>query len=72
MPSSIITINDVGDIGVKSINDSNRVIFHPISIKDSNTKGVFVSGLPDKLRLIKRGQGGVSIGDIVNPVMETE
>lgn len=56
---AILTLSDAGALGVKSIDDSNRVRFHPVEVIRAGTDGVWVSGLPEKVQLISTGQGFV-------------
>ncbi len=70
--SSTLEINDQGKFGVKIINNDNIVSFVPVEVIKSTNKGLWVTGLAENTKLITRGQGFVSEGDIVNPVFENE
>ena len=66
IPPSILTLLDDGTVGVKAVNNENKVTFYPTkSIKDT-IDGMWVSGLPEKVNLIVSGQEYISIGDTVN------
>lgn len=65
---ALLTLDDNGVIGVKTVDDSNRVRFYPVEIVDSSEDGVSVGGLPEEIRLIVVGQGFVRNGDRVIPV----
>jgi len=65
---ALLTLDDNGVIGVKTVDDQNRVKFYPVEVVDSNENGISVSGLPDEIRLIVVGQGFVRTGDLVIPV----
>ena len=65
---ALLTLDDSGVIGVKTVDNSNRVRFYPVEIIDSSENGVSVGGLPEEIRLIVVGQGFVRNGDLVIPV----
>lgn len=65
---ALLTLDDNGVIGVKTVDDDDRVRFYPVEILDSNENGISVGGLPDEIRLIIVGQGFVRAGDLVTPV----
>ena len=68
LTAALLTLDDAGNIGVKSVDEFNQVQFHPVEIVSSTTDGVAVTGLPDELSLITIGQGFVSDGQLVTPV----
>ena len=53
---AILVLNDEGQIGVRTVDENNTVIFMPVQLLSDNEKGVWVSGLPDKVRVITVGQ----------------
>ncbi|KAF0282509.1 efflux RND transporter periplasmic adaptor subunit [Spiribacter roseus] len=57
-----------GEVGVKTVDDADQVAFAPVDIVRTERDGVWVTGLPDRVRLITVGQGFVRPGDTVNPV----
>jgi multidrug efflux system membrane fusion protein len=65
---ALLTLNDEGVLGVKSVDGDNRVRFHPVELVRSQPEGVWVSGLPDTARLITVGQGFAREGEVVRPV----
>jgi len=64
---ALLYINEAGEMGLKTIDSSNRAVFNKISIIHSDPDGVWVSGLPDKANIIIVGQGFVNIGDETKP-----
>ena len=63
---SILTLNADGQIGVKF--DQNGVAgFYPVDILQDTQQGMWVSGLPEELRLITNGQEFISVGTPINP-----
>lgn len=58
-----------GELQVKGVDSDNRVIVYPVDILRSDLDGVWVRGLPPRARLITVGQGFVSPGQIVAPVL---
>ena len=71
LPSSVLTLNDKGQVGVRLIADENKVRFQNVQILDDDRKGVWVAGLPDKATIITVGQDYVLDGQTVEPVFET-
>lgn len=68
IPSSVITLNDSGDLGIKII-ENNLVKFKKIKILSDTGNGFWVKnilGISDKLNLITRGQEYVLDGELVN------
>jgi multidrug efflux system membrane fusion protein len=65
---SLLTLDDAGNIGVKTIDAYNRVVFHPVEIAQSTADGVWVAGLPETANVIVLGQGYVGVGQEVDPV----
>lgn len=69
---ALLNISDEGELGLKTVGRSNLVEFTPVDIVRSDTGGVWVTGLPNRARLIVVGQGFVNPGDQVNPVAVTD
>lgn len=66
-----LSLEDNGQVGVKSVNAEGIVVFHPVEIVRTERDGMWVSGLPSQLRMITVGQGFVRAGEQVNPVPST-
>ena len=66
IPPSILTLLDDGTVGVKAVNNENIVIFYPTKTIKDTIDGMWVSGLPEKVKLIVSGQEYISIGDTIN------
>ncbi len=62
---ALLTLNEEGVTGLKTVDDRGVVSFHPIEIVSSEKDGVYVTGLPDSAKIITNGQGFVQIGDVV-------
>ncbi|MFE8069825.1 efflux RND transporter periplasmic adaptor subunit [Marinobacteraceae bacterium S3BR75-40.1] len=67
---SMLSLSDQGMLGVKAVNDDNRVAFYPVALVRDTPEGLWVSGLPDHLQLITVGHEFVSEGQQVKPVPE--
>jgi len=65
---AVLTLDDQGRVGVKSLDDANRVGFYPVTLVRTRTDGAWVSGLPERVRVIDQGQGFVTEGETVEPV----
>lgn len=62
---AILSLNEQGELGVKSVGDEKRVRFHPAEIIRSDPEGVWITGLPEELDLITIGQGFVRQDEVV-------
>lgn len=63
--TSLLTLDDAGIIGLRAVDQNNRVIFHPVTIVEDAVNGAWVTGLPGVVRLITVGQEYVAAGEIV-------
>jgi len=63
--SALLSLNSQDQIGVKSVNDDGVVVFYVVDIVRTGVDGVWVSGLPARVRVITVGQGFVREGDRV-------
>lgn len=68
LPSSALTLDDQGQLGLRIVTDENRVQFRPATMMRDTPDGVLVTGLPDQVRVIIVGQEFVSDGVAVTPV----
>jgi multidrug efflux system membrane fusion protein len=67
---SLLTLDDEGNLGVKTVNDVGQVEFHRADIALSSSNGVWIAGLPNSANIITVGQGFVNEGAFVNAVTE--
>ena len=65
LPQSVLTLNDEGVLGVRSVVD-NVVEFHEITIIGDTREGIWVTGLPPRVDIITVGQEYVVPGQKVN------
>ena len=66
---SVLSLNDVGQIGVKIVDAHNKVQFVPVTILSDTSDYMWILGLPESIRLITVGQDFVSHGQTVQPVV---
>lgn len=64
LPQSALTLNDDGQLGVRAVED-DLARFHPVSVIRDESRGVWVSGLPETLDVIVLGQDFVVDGEQV-------
>ena len=67
---AILSLNDQGKLGVRTVTADNRVEFKEINILEDTNSGMWVSGLGEEARIITLGQEYVFQGQTVN-VKET-
>jgi len=66
VPRSSLTLNDHQVIGLRLLDENNRVMFAKIALLGEDRDGVWVRGLEGRPMLITRGQDYVAAGDIVD------
>jgi len=66
--SSILSLSDIGEVGVKIIDEDNVVHFMPVEVIEDAGDGFWVRGLPRTARVITVGQEFVVDGERVIPV----
>ena len=69
---SLLTLDDGGNLGVKTINDAGMVEFHRADIVMSSSDGIWIAGLPHSTTLITVGQGFVNEGALVDAIPEDD
>ncbi|MDF1587037.1 efflux RND transporter periplasmic adaptor subunit [Marinimicrococcus flavescens] len=69
---AILALSTDGELGVKTVDGEGAVRFRPVELVRAETDGVWVAGLPEKIRLITTGQGFVRDGDRVRVVETAE
>jgi len=65
-----LSLNDEGKLGVKMVNEDNRVVFNTASIVMSDVNNAWITGLPAHARIITLGHGFVQIGEEVQVAEE--
>ncbi|WP_397543426.1 efflux RND transporter periplasmic adaptor subunit [Roseovarius salis] len=64
---ALLALDERGALGLKTVDDDNRVGFYEVDVVRAGTDGVWVTGLPERVRLITVGQGFVRSGEQVEP-----
>ncbi len=67
VPQSALTLNDDGDLGVRTLDASNRTGFMSVTPIRDTTSGIWVTGLPDSVDIVVVGQEYVTDGVEVIP-----
>ena len=70
IPSSVLSLSDDGNIGIKIISEDNVVEFIEVKVSNINNQGAYVTDLPPTIRVITVGQDYVTSGDVVNAVQD--
>ncbi|MCB9964886.1 MAG: efflux RND transporter periplasmic adaptor subunit [Rhodospirillales bacterium] len=68
LPTSNLTLNDQGSLGIKVVDERNTVRFYPIHVVSSQNGAAYVSGLPAQAQIITVGAEFVADGTVVTPV----
>ncbi len=66
IPGNILTLNETGAVGVRYVDSGNIVRFATITTIDEDEDGQWVTGLPERTKIIIEGQNFVSVGQEVN------
>jgi membrane fusion protein, multidrug efflux system len=72
VPRSALTISSNGDIGVRSVSENGTVGFLPVSVVEDEQTLMWLGGIPDRARVIVRGQDFVREGQKVEAVEASE
>ena len=65
VPAALFSLDDQGNLLLKALDDENRVLSLPVSMIGDDSQGVWVTGLPFKVRLITVGHEYVLAGEQV-------
>lgn len=65
---SVLTLNDDGFVGIKTVEPDNKVMFRHVDIIADEPDGIWLGGLPETIRMITVGQEFVIEGETVTPV----
>jgi len=67
---SVLSLSDDGTLGVKTVDKTNKVVFMPVDIARAEKNSIWLTGLPEQVRVITVGQGFVNDGSQVRPIPE--
>jgi len=62
---SALSLGDEGELGVKAVDEQDRVRFLPVELVSTTLDGAWVTGIPASTRVITLGQGFVNSGEQV-------
>ncbi|MBE0533454.1 MAG: efflux RND transporter periplasmic adaptor subunit [Rhodospirillales bacterium] len=68
---AVLTLSEEGAVGIKVVGENDIVEFHPVQLVADTPEGMWLGGLPERIRLITVGQEFVRAGQRVVPVAET-
>tara|TARA_B100001123_G_scaffold56807_1_gene60889 strand:+ start:46 stop:954 length:909 start_codon:yes stop_codon:yes gene_type:complete len=63
---SILMLGEAGELGIRTVNEDDQVEFKKIEILEDSMQGIWITGLPNKTRIITIGQEYVFQGQTVN------
>ncbi len=69
---AILSLNDDGNVGIKTITKDNIVIFNQIKIIENTDEGLWITGIDNKATIISVGQEYVVHGQKVNTVIDSD
>lgn len=72
LPRSVVTLNENGDLGIRAVDASSKVVFYPIDLVDDTQNGLVLGGIPADAKIIIRGQDLVKDGDEVKAQLADE
>lgn len=62
-----LTLDEEGGIGIKTVDDQDKVQFHKVTLVADRPEGMWLGGLPEQARIIVVGQEYVRVGQTVRP-----
>ena len=69
---ALLSLADDGSIGLKTVDERNRVRFRPVEIIEDTPDGIWLGGLPREIRIITVGQEFVVAGQEVRTIAPDE
>jgi membrane fusion protein, multidrug efflux system len=72
LPRSVVTLSQQGDLGIRAVDASSKVVFYPIDLVDDTQNGLVLGGIPADAQVIVAGQDLVKEGDEVKAVPADE
>ncbi len=63
--AALVQLDAQGNIGVYSVDDSDRIAFLPINVVRARADGIWVTGLPEQIRIVTISQGSLGPGQQV-------
>lgn len=69
---ALLILDQQGHLGLKAIDEANKVIFKAIDILKAENSGIWITGLEEEAKIITVGQGFVDYGEEVSPVYKTD
>lgn len=66
LPQSVLTLDDNGVLGIRTVEEGNKVVFHAANIIKDSAEGVWLIDLPFKINVITVGQDFVQPGQVVD------
>ncbi|MGD9639139.1 MAG: efflux RND transporter periplasmic adaptor subunit [Alphaproteobacteria bacterium] len=69
---AILGLNDRGEVGIKTVDDNDVIQFHTVNIVKHDYDGMWISGLPDHIRLVVAGGDFVKENTKVIAINEDE
>ena len=67
---ALLSLNAADELGIMGVNAQNVAQFHPVRIVRATADGLWITGIPNDVRIITVGQGFVRHGERVNAVPE--
>lgn len=69
---AVLTLNEKGAVGVRTVDTDGVVDFRPVAIAADSADGVWITGLPERITVITVGQESVKTGDRVRVTLEAK
>jgi len=67
---ALLALDTAGNIGLRTLSEDDRVVWHNVTILDDEGSGAWITGLPDVVRIITVGQELVIPGEQVEAIFE--
>jgi len=72
MSPAVLTLSEEGVVGIKVVDADDVVVFYQANLIADTPEGIWLGGLPERIRLITVGQEFVRAGQRVKPIVEAD
>lgn len=69
---ALVVLGEKGELGIKAVDEQDLVVFLPLQPVRADVHGLWVAGLPERIRLISIGHGFVNPGERVLVVNQAQ
>ena len=72
VPAAVLSLDTAGQLIVKTVDQANIVAAHPVTIVSDDKESVWITGLPERAKVIVAGYEYAGIGEQVRVALRTD